>query len=280
MKKYGAIYALVLAVVSGLLAVYLANVWLSGKPENAPLVAQDSVPLTQVVIASRDSEVGMILNKDNLTLTEWPRNNVPQGAFASIDEVQGRVTLSRLKTGQPIMSDQLAAAGSGAGLVAAIDKGHRAMAIKVDEVIGVGGFILPNSYVDVIGIDETSGAEPTARTLLERVEVLAIAQETYNEDGKPKIVKTVTLKVDPQQAKKLALQTHRGRVQLTLRNPLEDKTSGAKPKPVVAQTGKKGVPVLSPRIKTPKARSYEVEVIRKSKSSVLEFENVESENRI
>ncbi len=279
MKKYGAILALGVAILSGVLAVVLANRWLSSRPENEPMVIRESVPSTQIVIASQDSEVGMLLTKANLTLTEWPKANIPKGAFEDIAAVEGRVAVTRLKAGQPIVSGELAAPGSGAGLVAAIQNGKRAMAIRVDEVVGVGGFILPNTFVDIIAIDEKSG-ETRARTLLERIEVLATAQETFNEDGKPKVVKTVTLQLDPEQAKKLALQTHEGRVQLALRNPLEGAAPEPKPEPQVARAQKKGVPVLSPRIRVPKASPHSVEIIRRSETSTVEFENVESEKRI
>ena len=279
MKKYGAIIALVVAVLSGVFAVYLANMWLTSRPEKESLVIREGVPSTKIVIASSDCEVGVPLTKDNLALAEWPKANVPKGAFEDIAAVEGQVAVTRLRAGQPILSAELAPSGSGAGLVAAIKKGKRAMAIRVDEVVGVGGFILPNTFVDVIAIEEKSGDKPKARVLLERIEVLAIAQETYNEDGKPKVVKTVTMQLDPEQAKKLALQTHQGRVQLTLRNPLEG-AKPVKPEPQVAQKAPKGVPVLSPRIRVPKASSYSVEIIRRSKASEIEFENVESEKKI
>lgn len=281
MKKYGAILALAVAILSGLFAVFLANRWLSSRPDAVQLVQQDSVPSARIVIASRDCEVGMPLNESNLTLAAWPKANLPQGAFTDLKAVAGRVAVTRLKAGQPVLSAELAAPGSGAGLVATIGKGKRAMSIRVNEEIGVGGFILPNTYVDVIAIDDKKGDEqPKAHTLLERIEVLAVAQETYNEDGKPKVVKTVTLQVDPEQAKKLSLQTHRGEVQLTLRNPLDDAPAAPKPKPKPRVAKTSTVPVLGPRISTPKAKPHSVEVIRRSRTSTIEFENVESDNRI
>jgi len=279
MKRYGAILALVVAVCSGLLAVYLANRWLASRPENTPLV-QTSVPSIKVVIASRDCEVGTPLNQANLALTEWPKANLPQGAFEDLAAVTGRVAVTRLKAGQPIVSAELAAPGSGAGLVATIEKGKRAMAIRVDEVIGVGGFILPNTFVDIIAIDEKSGGVPKAHTLLERIQVLATAQETFNEDGKPKVVKTVTLEVDPDQAKKLALQSHHGGLQLTLRNPLEGVAPAPAPPPQVSRTSVAEVPVLGSRIRAPKAKPHTVEVIRRSSATKIEFENVESDRKI
>lgn len=280
MKKNGAIIALVVAVISGLLAVYLANMWLTDRPEKDAVVLRETIPSAKIVIASQNTEVGVPLTKANLTLAEWPRSSVPKGSFQEISAVEGQVAVTRLKAGQPIIAAELAPPGSGAGLVAAIDKGKRAMSIRVNEVVGVGGFILPNTFVDVIAIDEDSGDKPKAKVLLERIEVLAIAQETYKEDGKPKVVKTVTLQLDPEQAKKLALQTHKGQVQLTLRNPLED--AKAAPRVIHAEPAKQepGVPVLSPRIRVPRAPSYPVEVIRRSRAVEIEFENVESEKKI
>jgi len=279
MKKYGAIIALAIAVISGVTAVYLANRWLSARPEQEPLVIRETVPTSKIVVASKDCEVGMPLTKSNLVLADWPKASVPQGAFEDLSAVNGRVAVTRLKAGQPIISAELAEPGSGAGLVAAIAKGKRAMAIRVDEVIGVGGFILPNTFVDIIAIDDRSDDKAVARTLLERIEVLAIAQETYNEDGKPKVVKTVTLQVDPGQAKKLALQAHKGRLQLTLRNPQEGIAVQPPPRPEVAQAETR-VPVLRPRIRVPKTKPHSIEVIRRSKSTEVEFENVESEKKI
>jgi pilus assembly protein CpaB len=280
MKKYGALLALIVAILSGIFAVFLANRWLASRHRETPLIVRESVPATQVVIASQDCELGTLLTKEQLTLAEWPKASVPQGAFEETTAVEGRVTLTRLKAGQPIVAAVLATPGSGAGLVAAIQQGKRAMAIRVDEVIGVGGFILPDTFVDVIAIDDKSGEKSKAKLLLERIKVLATAQETFNEDGKPKIVKTVTLLLDPEQAKKLALQTHQGEVQLALRNPLEGDQAPPVKKPELTETTPR-VPVLASRIRTPRVPPHTVQVIRRSKfEEPITFKNVDSENRL
>ncbi|WP_429886078.1 Flp pilus assembly protein CpaB [Geoalkalibacter halelectricus] len=282
MKKYGAILALGIAIISGLFAVYLANLWLTRQSPEAPLVIQQqhSIPLTKVVIAARDLEIGSPLSAANLTTAEWPNASVPQGAFNEIAACEGRIALTRLRAGQPVRASDLAAPGSGPGLVAAIEPGMRAMAIRVDEVIGVGGFILPNTFVDVIAIEEQGNPSPRARTLLERIEVLAIAQEAHTEDGKPKIVRTVTLKLSPEQAEQLALQTSRGQVQLALRNPLDQAPPQPEPQPLVVKAEPvRSMPVLQPRIRTPQAPPHAVEVIRRSDWDRIEFKNVESDER-
>lgn len=150
MKKYGTLIALTVAVIFGILAVVLANQWLSAKGSKEAAIIKEQVPLGKIVIASKDLEMGTILNESNLALTDWPKANTPKGAFTDIKSVTNRVPVTRLTAGLPVVSAELAAPGSGAGLVALIHPGMRAMAIRVDEVIGVGGFILPHTFVDVI----------------------------------------------------------------------------------------------------------------------------------
>lgn len=218
MKKYGTIIALAVAVIFGILAVVLANKWLSTRATQDQVAIREQVPLTQVVIAARDLEIGAKLTQDNLVLADWPKANVPKGAFNKIEDVVGRVTVTKMVAGKPLVAAELAGEGSGVGLVAQIRPGYRAMAIRVDEVIGVGGFILPATFVDIIAVD-TVGGKRAADTILERVPVLAVAQETFVEEGKAKLVKTVTMELTPKSAEKLAAQINQGPIHLVLRNP-------------------------------------------------------------
>lgn len=218
MKKYGTLIALAVAVVFGILAVVLANRWMSTRQEKAAMSAQ--VPLTQVVIAARDLDIGTKLSQENLTLADWPKANVPKGAFTRVDDVVGRVTVTKMIAGKPLVAAELAGEGSGVGLVAQIRPGYRAMSIRVDEVIGVGGFILPSTFVDIIAV-EKQGEKMVGDTILERIPVLAVAQETFVEEGKAKLVKTVTMELSQRQAEKLAAQINQGPIHLVLRNPTD-----------------------------------------------------------
>jgi len=278
MKKYGTVIALGLAVVFGALAVWLANQWLTTRAaQQDKVVMTEAVPLTKIVVAGRDLEIGTPLSDQNLTLAQWPKANVPQGAFEDIKQVEGRVAVTRLGAGQPLRAAELAAPGSGAGLVALIPEGKRAMSIRVDEVIGVGGFILPNTFVDVIAVgDPQSGKQREAKTILKKIKVLAIAQETTTEEGKAKVVRTVTMEVAPKDAEKLALQTHQGSIHLVLRNPLDEEVE--EEKPVVAKVVVRRA--VAPRVYTPKPQHFEVEVIRGSSRQEVKFENAESEQRV
>jgi pilus assembly protein CpaB len=258
MKKYGTVIALGLAVLFGVVAVILVNKWLSSQTAGKQAVRTESVAMTKVVVAATDLTVGTRLSAQNLAQVDWPRAHVPKGAFENISDVEGRATLTKMAAGTPVLAAELAAPGAGAGLVAVIKPGMRAMAIQVNEVTGVGGFILPNTFVDVIALGGEA-REGNAKTLLQKVEVLAIAQETFVEEGKAKVVRTVTLELDPEDAETLALQTREGDIQLVLRNPLDD----VEVKPVV-----KKAPVrrVRRRVYTPPPQAFEVEIIRGEKS--------------
>jgi len=262
MKQYGTLIALAVAVIFGIIAVVLANKWLSTQiPEDKVIVQEQTVPIEKVVVAGQDLDIGTKLSENNLLLIDWPRANVPKGAFSKIEDVKDRVTVTKMTAGIPIIAAELAAPGSGVGLVASIKPGMRAMAIRVNEVIGVAGFILPNTFVDIISVQGQ-----TAHTVLKRVEVLAIAQQTFVEEGKAKVVSTVTLELSPQQVLKLAETTHKGDLTLALLNPAEDEMEQPKPepKPVKVATKKRS---YKPRPAPPKAPTYDIVVIKGTQSA-------------
>jgi pilus assembly protein CpaB len=278
MKKYGALIALVLAVLFGLLAVALASKWMNSRAAPEQSVLKESVPVVRVVVAARELPTGTPLSAENLTMAEWPKSLVPQGAFHDLPAVENRIAVSRIPAGVPIMAAELAAPGSGAGLVAAITPGKRAMAIRVDEVSGVGGFVLPNTWVDLISVEDGKGDQKKVSTILHRIKVLAIAQDTYTEEGKPKLVKTITLELDLRQAEILALHTHRGTVHLVLRNPLDEEIP--KPAPPVAEQPKPVIRTVyvQPRQAPAPPPAFEVEVIRRAKKESLSFDQEKDQN--
>ncbi|PLX90627.1 MAG: Flp pilus assembly protein CpaB, partial [Desulfuromonas sp.] len=176
MKKYGTLIALAVAIIFGIAAVFLANQWMSTQVTEQKVVIKEQAPMAKVVIAGQDLDMGTQLSDKNLSLVDWPKANIPKGAFTSLDSIVGRVASTKVIAGTPLVDRQLAAPGSGVGLVASIRPGKRAMTIRVDEVVGVGGFILPNTFVDILSVQ---GKGKTADTVFKRIEVLAIAQETF-----------------------------------------------------------------------------------------------------
>jgi pilus assembly protein CpaB len=290
MKKYSTFIALGLAVVCGALAVWLTSQWLQAQAADGQAV-KDTVPMTRIVVAAQDIQIGTLLGEDNLTLADWPQSNVPKGAFDNIEAVAGRIAVTRLPAGGPLQAAELAEPGSGAGLVALIPPGRRAMSIKVDEVSGVAGFILPNTYVDVISVNNKANRETReAKTILKKIKVLAIAQETTTDKGKAKIVKSVTLELLPKEAETLALHSILGSIHLILRNPLEmlgdeppevtpvvanrPRVAKAKPQPKVVETAP-----VAPKPSGP--ASYSVEVIKGSNDpEKIKFKSVNSDERL
>jgi pilus assembly protein CpaB len=283
MKKYGALIALGVAIIFGVLAVFLANQWMTNQvPAEVRTEFKEQLPVTMIVIAATDIPIGTPLTGAVLTKAKWPKANVPKGAFHEIAELEGRVAVSKLTAGTPLLKAELAEAGSGAGLVALIPRGTRAMSIRVDEVIGVAGFILPGTFVDVVHVD-TEKKKDVSSIILEKIQVLAIAQEAYagEEGGKATIVRTVTLLLKPEEATLLALKTRRGSIHLLLRSPLEEKKAEviAKPKPK-AKKRPKPIPVLKSRISSPRPTPHTVEIIRGSERENVRFKHVGSEQII
>jgi pilus assembly protein CpaB len=184
-----------------------------------------------VIAANADIKLGTILSKDNLTTVEIA-GTIPQGFFTKPEDVIGRGVISDLYLGEPIQNNRLAAVGSGGGLAAAIPSGMRAMAVRVDEVVGVSGFVTPGMRVDVLisgtppgNVNIAEGSQ--SRTILQNVRVLSAGTDIQKDaEGKAKPVQVVNLLVDPEQAETLTLATNQGgvRIQLVLRNPLDTKT--------------------------------------------------------
>ena len=286
MKKYGALTALCLAVIFGGLAVWLANRMMTQKIPEVVTEVKETLPVSKIVIAAQDIDIGTPLNEKVLTVSEWPKSNVPKGAFTAdeISRLSDRVAVSKLHAGSPLLKAELADPGSGAGLVALLPKGTRAMSIRVDEVIGVAGFILPNTFVDVVHVDtDNAKHKDVSNIILKKVKVIAIAQETYSDEegGKAKIVRTVTLQLTPEEATLLALKTRKGNIHLLLRNPLEEKEDEVAP-PVELKkvTTAKAVPTLRSQVSYPKPAPHKVEIIRGAQREDIRFQDIASENII
>lgn len=284
MKKYGALIALGCAVLFGILAVILASKWLEKQTpqETAQTRLKTTLPITKIVTATDDIAVGTFLTDKNIALTEWPSTNLPKGHFTDLNEVKGRVAVTKLVAGEPLLAAELAARDSGVGLVARIPVGMRAMSIRVDEVIGVSGFVLPDTFVDIITQERKGNGSTSAKIFMERVPVLAIAQQSVSEDGKPKVVHTATLQISPKDAEKLVTEMSKANMHLVLRNPLDVPTK--EEKKVEPKTPGKpkfsGVRTLRPRVSTPPAKPHEVEVIRQTNRQKIRFKNTESDDRL
>lgn len=286
---------IVISVIIGLAAVVLASRWVSQKADTST---------SQVVVAKMDIELGARLSPDLLTLQSWPAGSVPQGALLAKDmdalikdpkTNEGRVARVNILKGEPLMESKLAPAGAQPGLSFAIKPGMRAITVRVNDVVGVAGFALPGNYVDILvnTTDEAARAAGENKTIskivLERILLLAVAQETSQGEGKPKVVNAVTLEVTPEQAEKIDLARSVGSLSLVLRNQLDTEplTTGgvykkdllkgtaepeAKPAATKAAAAKPAVRKAAPRKPSVKAGQVQVEVIQGNTRSVEVFD--------
>jgi len=212
MKSSRAVLMLLLSLVAGVAAVVLASQWMS---------RQNEVGARQIAVISRDVDIGQVLGPHNVELVPWAASAVPRGAFGDPKLLNGRVVISTMQRGELVLESRLAAVGARAGLSAVIPEGKRAISVKVNEVVGVAGFALPGSHVDVMVNTQDDLQKPVSKIVLERILVLAVAQEANRDENKPRVVSAVTLEVTPQQAERLDLARSVGNLSLVLRNQID-----------------------------------------------------------
>jgi len=195
-------------------------------------IASANTPNSTAVVAAFDLPVGSVITARDVKVMRFPGGDLPEGHFRTPEEVIGRGIVTNMARNEIVLTTKLAADKAGGGVPAMIPQGMRAVAVKVNDVISVAGFALPGTKVDVVLTgNATKNNDPgdvSATTVLQNVQVLAAGQKLQtNADGKPETVQVITLLVNPEEAQKLALATQEGRIQLTLRNPLD-----ADPNPV------------------------------------------------
>lgn len=207
-----------LALVIALLISGLFTFWLSRRVAKASHVAAPQKQL--YVAASKTLEAGELLKPDSLQLIDWPASSPLAGGFTKVNEVAGRTVLYPLAKGEPILDRQLAVAGAGVGLTANIPSGMRAISVRSDEVVGVAGFLLPGTHVDVLlTYRSDKSPDPRTATVLQDVVVLAAGQQIRPDpDNKPTSVNVVTLLLKPEDSEKLVLATSLGAIHFVLRN--------------------------------------------------------------
>jgi pilus assembly protein CpaB len=184
-----------------------------------------SANAAHVVVAARSIDLGQELTPDMLRLQAWPAGAVPEGAFMQITELTGgeaRVALRAIEPNEPILSSRISGPGGRATLSATIAEGHRAVAIRVNDVVGVAGFVLPGDFVDVLVTRQEDGANyrnQAMRTdlLITNVRVLAIDQIANENRNDPQVARAVTIEVTPEDGQKVALASEIGTLSLALR---------------------------------------------------------------
>lgn len=203
---------------------------------NTQPVKTVSAPTQPVVVAAADLALGTEIGKDDVTVENFPKGQAPAGSFASPAEVIGRGLIVSVVKNEPVLSAKLASKEAGAGLPPVIPPGMRAVSVRVNDVIGVAGYVLPGAHVDVVVTEspDNKTENSTSKVILSNVQVVTAGtrMEQDQEKGKPMQVTVVTLLVYPEQAERLALASTDGKIQLALRNPLDSsapETPGVRP---------------------------------------------------
>jgi pilus assembly protein CpaB len=270
-------YRMLIGLAIALVVAFFASTYVYRQMQRRPVLTKQ-VQATQVVIAAENLPLGTRLDAQQLRLVPWPGDNPMPGMFMRVEDCVGRALIQSVVTNEPILEANLAPKEAGAGLSATIPEGMRALSIAVNDVIGVAGFVLPGTTVDVLATASVTGSENITRTILENIRVLAAGQKiTQDKEGKPQTVSVVTLLVTPEDADKLTMASTQGRIQLALRNTID--TKKVNPAPVflnslllggiaAPSTGKRHA---GPR--KPEPEPYVVEVISGSKRETKSFKN-------
>lgn len=271
---------LIIGVVGALVIAIVASSLVYREYEKAsatkPTVTQ------YIVVANEPLQLGTRLDNSNLKLIPWPADKPVPGMFTKIQDCTDRALITNVVENEPILDSKLAPKQAGAGLPATIPEGMRALSVAVNDVVGVAGFVIPGTTVDVlvtgtIGAQGGGGANSITRTILEDVRVLAAGQKIeQDQNGKPLTVPVVTLLVTPEEAVKLTMASTEGKIQLALRNTIDTKVTN--PEPVLQAVLFGGVkPPEPPKIVKGKRVAppppYSIEVISGDKRATKTFSN-------
>jgi pilus assembly protein CpaB len=240
---------LIISLVLAFFAAWVANNWLASRTAAKTTLVQE-----QVVTAAMDIPLGTKLDQRHLAMIEVPPGKSPKGAFHRYEEVVGKLSGSPLVAGEVLLAGRLADVGEGSALAAMVDKNMRAVTVRVDDVVGVAGFLLPGNHVDVLAAKVEPGSNQVrATTILSNVKVLAVDQTASADNNQPVVVHAVTLEVTPSDAELLLKHKTAGAIQLTLRNPLDQSDARNKqpePEPVKVVAVKEKV-AAAPRVAAP-----------------------------
>lgn len=223
MMRRQSLIALGVAIVLGLLAVYLANVFLNVRQNQ---LNSSPTGTTKVAVAAVPLDYGTQVTPDKIKFIDYPTGNLPSGSFPTVASVmpngKQRIALRPILVNQPLLASDLTGEGQNASIAALLPDGMRAASVRVNDVSGVAGFVKPNDTVDVLITRQAIGPQHDAQVtdvLLQNVRVIAMDQDAKGADGQPVLSRTATLQVSPIDAQKLALGQQLGQLSLVLRKP-------------------------------------------------------------
>jgi pilus assembly protein CpaB len=274
-RKYLVVFMIVIAIVSGTAAGIMTYRAIKARPAGQQVVEKSKpISIRPLVVATTRIAYGTVLQGEHVRTINWGSDARPDGSFTDVQAVIGRAIIEDLVPNEPVLADRLAPIDAAGGLSAIIPKGKRAISVRVNEVIGVAGFVLPRTRVDVLVSVNLGGdkRKSASRMILQNVQVLAAGQTIERDaEGEPQTVNVITLLVAPDEAERLTLASNEGDIQLALRNglDLEDvETSGANLGSMVVVSKRRTTRRARPR--APK-QSALVEVIKGTKRTTESF---------
>lgn len=216
-----------LSLLMGIGAAYVANNWITAR---LLPTAEANVNTASVVVAAMEIPYGEKVQPRHLKLLSLPAGSAPEGSSADLEEFEGRVATLRVQRGEILLKERFVEHLAGSTLSAIVSPNMRAVTVRVDDVVGVAGFLLPGNRVDVLAARQVNRTA-VADIILSNIKVLAVDQVTSTDKNEPIIVRAVTLEVTPDQAIDLVKARQEGKIQLSLRNPLDKSTHVAQVEP-------------------------------------------------
>lgn len=228
-KKRGLMLVL-LSVIIAAAAAWTANNYVQQRIASAAL--GDS-PNVTVLAAAMRLPYGTKIESRHVKTLDVPENVVPPGAIRDFNEVDGHIIKGEILEGEILIKDRIAGGGAGSALASLVEPNKRAVSVRVNDVVGVGGFLLPGNYVDVLGtrLEMGTSRRATSETIIQNVKVLAVDQTAATDKNEPVVVRAVTLELTPQQAEVLVKWEEEGTIQLALRNPMDSMVAEERPAP-------------------------------------------------
>lgn len=218
MVKRRGVVLIFLSLLMAVGAAFVANRWVVARVMPDQEIAANSA---QVVAAAMSIPFATKVEERHLKLVEMPEGLTPDGFFEEIQDVLGKVSTTNISRGEILVTERFRIHTTGSTLAALVSENMRAVTVRVDDVVGVAGFLLPGNTVDILASRKTGNKRAVTETILRNIKVLAVDQTASAESNEPVIVRAVTLEMKPKQAEVLFQARVEGIIQLTLRNPLE-----------------------------------------------------------
>jgi len=218
MVKRRGVLLIFLSLLMAIGAAFVANEWIVARVMPTQQADDNSA---HVVAAAISIPFATKVEERHLKLVKMPEGLMPEGFFDTVEDVVGKVSTTSIARGEILVTERFRAHTAGSTLAALVNENMRAVTVRVDDVVGVAGFLLPGNTVDILASRKVASKRAITETILRNIKVLAVDQSASTDDNQPVIVRAVTLEMLPRQAEELFRARTEGTIQLTLRNPME-----------------------------------------------------------